>query len=79
MGTAALTKPTTGFLIAKKVIGSQLVNQDNILRLVLPLENGGDPTSAITPDFIGQLCVDTTNSNAYIAMTAASSGWTKIN
>lgn len=79
MGTLALTNPTTGFLALKKTMGNQLVNEDKILKQLLPLENAGDPTNAVTPDFIGQLCIDTSNSNAYVAITAASSGWTKLN
>lgn len=79
MGVAAQTKPSTFFLWFKRVFGNQLLNQINIANSLLVIENAGDPTNAITPDYIGQLCVDTTNSNAYIAMTAISSGWTKIN
>lgn len=38
----------------------------------------GDPTNNLTPDFIGQHCLDTENDNFYIATTAASSGWAVI-
>ena len=38
----------------------------------------GDPTSNLTPDHIGQLCLDTSNTHFYIATTAASAGWVKI-
>lgn len=79
MGTAALVNPTSGFTFIKKKFGSAaLVNLDNIVKALAPLENGGDPTSAITPDFIGQVCVDTTNSHTYVAQTAISSGWARI-
>lgn len=78
MGTLALTHPSTFETFLKQKLGNQFLNQNNNIAKFF-IENGGDPTSAVTPDFIGQICVDTTNSNAYIAMTAISSGWTKIN
>lgn len=75
MGTAALVKPTTFQAFLKRTLGSFTAGQQNYNPV---LENAGDPTSAITPDFIGQLCVDTTNTHAYIALTAASSGWARV-
>lgn len=75
MGTAALVKPTTFVAYVKRVLGNFNVGQQNYNPV---LENAGDPTSAITPDFIGQVCVDTTNTHTYVAQTAASSGWARI-
>lgn len=79
MGTLALVNPSSGFTAVKKKFGNQLVNQDNILKILLPLENAGDPTNAVTPDFIGQLCADTTGNKLYYASTLASSGWLVLN
>lgn len=78
MGTAALTIPTTAFTLIKKKMGNQLMNQDNLLKLLLPLENAGDPTNAITPDFVGQICVDTTNAHIYGAKAATSADWIQL-
>lgn len=76
MGTAALVKPSSAFTFIKKQMGSAFsVNEDAIIRALAPLENAGDPSNAITPDFIGQMCIDTSGSKLYVAITAASSGW----
>lgn len=76
MGTDAQVRPSAGETVLKKALGTAFtVNQVQVLRLLLPIQNAGDPTSAITPDFIGQFCVDTVAPKLYVATTAASSGW----
>lgn len=38
----------------------------------------GDPTNNVTPDYLGQFCIDTTNAALYWASTAAAAGWKKL-
>jgi len=38
----------------------------------------GDPTNNLTPTAKGEVCVDTTTPDIYIASTTASAGWKKI-
>lgn len=39
----------------------------------------GDPTNNVTPEFVGQDCLDTTNSKWYKAASTASSSWKALN
>lgn len=75
MGTLALVKPTTFQKYVNKVLGAFTVGQQNFNPVI---ENAGDPTGAVTPDFIGQVCVDTTNTHSYIAQSAVAAGWARI-
>lgn len=76
MGTDAQVRPSAGETALRKALGTAFtVNQVAALRLLVPIQNAGDPTSAITPDFIGQFCIDTAGPKLYVATTAASSGW----
>lgn len=42
-------------------------------------EYAGDPTNNVTPDFLGQFCIDTSGAHLYWASTAAAAGWKKLN
>lgn len=39
------------------------------------LENAGSPVGSVTPDFIGQRCLDTTNGLLYTAVGATNADW----
>lgn len=41
-------------------------------------EYAGDPTSVVTPNYVGELCHDTSNAAFYIATTLLAAGWKKI-
>lgn len=52
---------------------------DQALKMVSTQSYAGDPTNNLTPDHVGQICVDTTNHKAYCAETLASSSWMLLN
>lgn len=80
MGTDAQVRPSAGETALLKALGSAFtVNEKAIVRLLVPIQNAGDPTNAITPDYLGQQCVDTSGNKLYYASTAASSGWLILN
>lgn len=67
------------FDFLKRILGTaQTVHEYEYLKAVSNQEYAGNPTNNVVPDFIGQICVDTTNTHAYVALTAASSGWARI-
>lgn len=49
-----------------------------LARLIGYTTYAGDPTNNITPEHIGQWCLDTTNNVFYVASTAATGGWAAI-
>lgn len=55
-----------------------MVGRKNLALLVGNATYAGDPTNNLTPDFIGQLCRDSSNAALYWASTSASSGWKKL-
>lgn len=76
MGTDAQVRPSAGEIaLAKAFGGAFTANQVRALRLLVCIQNVGDPTNAITPDYLGQFCLDTAAPKLYVATTAASSGW----
>lgn len=54
------------------------VNERNALKLVCNQEYAGNPTNNVTPDFVGQICVDTTNHTVYGAKAATSADWVAL-
>jgi hypothetical protein len=43
------------------------------------MEYAGDPTNNLTPHYIGEMCIDTNNSDLYWASGAAGNSWKKLN
>lgn len=66
--------PASNALITA-VLGGQLLKSETLVKYVSYTTYAGDPTSNLTPDHIGQVCFDTTNSVFYTATTAANTGW----
>lgn len=54
------------------------VHRDSLALLIGHAQYAGDPTNNLTPQFIGEYCMDTANAALYWASTAASSGWKKL-
>lgn len=52
---------------------------EQALKLVSTQVYAGNPTNNLTPDHVGQICIDTTNHKAYAAETLASSSWMILN
>jgi hypothetical protein len=53
-------------------------NKDGLGKVLVPVTNAGDPTGALTPEFVGQFCHDTTNSALYWAHGLAAANWKKL-
>lgn len=79
MGVLALNKPTSFVAWLKRTLGSFTVGQNKFADGAV-LENAGDPTGAVPIDFLGQMCVDITNSHTYVAQGAAvaTAAWARI-
>ena len=52
-----------------------LYGRDRLKKALVPVENAGDPTGAVTPEFIGQFCHDTSNDDLYWAHGLANTNW----
>lgn len=53
-------------------------NGAEIAKRLCFIENAGAPTGTITPEFIGQQCFDTANSDFYVATGLAAANWKKL-
>ena len=40
--------------------------------------NAGTPLAAVTPNFVGEVILDTTNGKRYRAVTLLNSGWVEV-
>ena len=40
--------------------------------------NAGEPNGSVTPNFVGEICLDTTNNALWIAQTTANTGWVTL-
>jgi hypothetical protein len=68
----ALGKMSSAVLNA---IIAPMLGRDDLADAVGYVENAGSPVSSLTPDFIGQLCLDTTNSVFYRATGVTTADW----
>ncbi len=65
--------------LMEKVFGlSWHTNAKEIAKRLGYTTYAGDPTNNLTPEFIGQECLDTSNSAWYKAHSEANSGWKKL-
>lgn len=49
-----------------------------IAKRLVYVEYSGVPTSNVTPEFVGQWCLDTANGDFYLATGVSNSDWKKI-
>ena len=54
------------------------VNWDRARLYVTYTEYAGNPTNNLTPEFVGQTCLDTTNDVFYIATGTAAANWAAL-
>lgn len=57
---------------------AMFVNGAEIKKRLTYITYAGDPTTNVTPDFIGQECLDTANAAFYIATSLLAAGWKKL-
>lgn len=53
-------------------------NGAEIAKRLCFVESAGNPTTNLTPDFIGQECFDTANAAFYVATGLTSADWKKL-
>lgn len=58
-----------------KVIMAPQVGREDMCDAIGYVENAGTPNAAVTPDFIGQWCLDTTNNVWYRAKGVVNTDW----
>lgn len=58
--------------------GAWHTNGKDIKTLLVYAEYAGNPTNNVTPDFIGQECLDTTNSAWYKSTGLLPANWVKL-
>lgn len=58
-----------------KTIMAPQIGREDLCDAIGYIENAGTPNAAVTPEFIGQKCLDTTNSVWYRAKGATNADW----
>lgn len=66
---------TASVALVNAALGGQLLRSEEIIRYIAYTTYAGDPTGNLTPEHLGQRCLDTVGGVFYDATTAASSGW----
>jgi len=66
---------------SKKVMSALItgfIGADDLASAIGYVENAGDPTGSVVPEFIGQECFDTQNSAWYKAHGVTDADWKKL-
>lgn len=67
--------PCTPEYFDQQIGTSHGVYMDELRKIVTHTSYAGDPTSNVTPAFVGQICHDTANDDWYIAHGTANTAW----
>jgi hypothetical protein len=68
---------TLGVLTAAalKSIIAPMIGKDDLADAIGYVTNAGTPAGSLVPDFVGQLCLDTTNNTFYRAKGVTNADW----
>ena len=67
--------PVSQVKAAEAVPSAESVGADALRKYISYTTYAGNPTNNVTPHHIGQMCLDTSGSNFYIAVGAAAANW----